>query len=573
MKENKKKLIAIYSRKSRFTGKGESIENQVEMCKQYINQHYPNVTSENICVYEDEGFSGSNTDRPQFKRMMADAKGKKISTLICYRLDRISRNIGDFAKLIEELNTLSIAFVCIREQFDTNSPLGRAMMYIASVFSQLERETIAERIRDNMYELAKTGRWLGGTTPTGYESKPVEKVTIDGRTRKSYKLTFIPEEIEIVKLIYNKFLETKSLTKVETHLIQNHFLSKTGKNYSRFAVRNILENPVYMAADPDAFQYFSTIGVELCANEADFDGACGMMVYNKTLQQHGHTNREKDIENWIVAIGKHQGVICGADWIKVQDILHQNKSKSFRKPKSNTALLSGILRCAKCGSYMRPKLTQRKNADGELIYTYLCELKERSRGHNCSIRNVNGNVLDKAVCAEIMKLSEDDSVFIQQLHAAQQNLQFSQNESDMEIERLNKTIANNEKEIKNLISNLAKLEDSTVSEYITKQINTLHDSNVALMLRIEELKKVTTTQFLPDDQIEIMKGILHTFSSSFDTMTAEEKNSALRTFIEKITWDGENVNLFLYGFGVESSILPANVCESGSKVPQCEDSK
>ena len=86
--------------------------------------------------------------------------------LIVYRLDRISRSIGDFTALIERLVHLNVAFVSIREQFDTSTPMGRAMMYIASVFSQLERETIAERIRDNLHELAKTGRWLGGITPT-----------------------------------------------------------------------------------------------------------------------------------------------------------------------------------------------------------------------------------------------------------------------------------------------------------------------------------------------------------------------------------------------------------------------
>ncbi len=118
-------------------------------------------------MYEDEGFSGGNLERPQFRMMMRDAQKKNFAAIVVYRLDRISRNIGDFAKLIEELNTLKIAFVSIKEQFDTSSPMGRAMMYISSVFSQLERETIAERIRDNMHELSKTGRWLGGTTPTG----------------------------------------------------------------------------------------------------------------------------------------------------------------------------------------------------------------------------------------------------------------------------------------------------------------------------------------------------------------------------------------------------------------------
>ena len=166
-----KDVIAIYSRKSRFTGKGESVGNQVELCRSYIRSAYGDSCADSAVVYEDEGFSGGNLNRPGFKQMMKAARQRQFRAVVVYRLDRISRNISDFSGLIEELNRLGIDFVSIRESFDTSSPMGRAMMYIASVFSQLERETIAERIRDNMHELAKTGRWLGGTTPTGYTSE------------------------------------------------------------------------------------------------------------------------------------------------------------------------------------------------------------------------------------------------------------------------------------------------------------------------------------------------------------------------------------------------------------------
>ena len=139
--------IAIYSRKSRYTGKGESIGNQIDLCREYIRTHYGDAAAEHAVVFEDEGFSGGNLNRPDFKKMMTAAKERKIRAIVVYRLDRISRNISDFSSLIEELGRLGIDFVSIRESFDTSSPMGRAMMYIASVFSQLERETIAERIR------------------------------------------------------------------------------------------------------------------------------------------------------------------------------------------------------------------------------------------------------------------------------------------------------------------------------------------------------------------------------------------------------------------------------------------
>ena len=129
---------------------------------------------------------------------------------------------------MNELNKLNTSFVSIKEQFDTTTPMGRAMMYIASVFAQLEREVIAERIRDNMLELAKTGRWLGGDTPLGFDSEKVEVMqiaeentnsnTIQNKNKKAYKLKINEEEKQKVQLIFRKYLECKSLAGLEhTH--------------------------------------------------------------------------------------------------------------------------------------------------------------------------------------------------------------------------------------------------------------------------------------------------------------------------------------------------------------------
>ena len=176
----KKKIrIAIYSRKSKYSDKGDSVGNQVEIAMKYIEQHYPSDEYEvETVIFEDDGFSGGNIDRPKFKEFLIEENRKPFNILICYRLDRISRNIADFSTLMNHISELGTSFVSIKEQFDTKTPMGRAMMYIASVFAQLEREVIAERIRDNMIELAKTGRWLGGTTPTGYNSKRTELVDV-----------------------------------------------------------------------------------------------------------------------------------------------------------------------------------------------------------------------------------------------------------------------------------------------------------------------------------------------------------------------------------------------------------
>ena len=162
------KKVAIYSRKSKYTGKGDSIENQIEMCKNYVLR---TLTDVEFLIYEDEGYSGGNLDRPKFKKLMSDIKTGNIDYLVCYRLDRISRNVADFSGTLEILQENHCNFISIKEQFDTTTPMGRAMIYIASVFAQLERETIAERVKDNMFEMAKNGYWTGGKIPLGFISK------------------------------------------------------------------------------------------------------------------------------------------------------------------------------------------------------------------------------------------------------------------------------------------------------------------------------------------------------------------------------------------------------------------
>lgn len=397
--------VAIYSRKSRFTGRGESIDNQVELCREYLRVNSGEADADAAMVFEDEGFSGGNLNRPAFKRMMQCARSRQFRAIVVYRLDRISRNIGDFSTLIEELSRLGIAFISIREQFDTGSPMGRAMMYIASVFSQLERETIAERIRDNMHELAKTGRWLGGTTPTGYTSESVQSVTMDGRTKKTCHLKLIPEEAETVRHIFALYGENASLTLTEAALLREGIRTKTGKDFTRFSIRGILQNPVYMVADGDAYRYFVEKQAELFSSSADFDGDHGILAYNRTQQEKGSTTTFLPVSRWIVSVGRHPGLIPGRAWVKVQESLERNGSRAYNRPRRNEALLTGLLFCD-CSSRMYPKLTRRKNEKGEQVYTYICRMKERSRKERCGQKNVSGNALDRAVTEEIKKLAE-----------------------------------------------------------------------------------------------------------------------------------------------------------------------
>ena len=560
MKRKEAGRFVIYSRKSKFTGKGESVENQVEMCRQYIASMFSQEAAEAALVYEDEGFSGGNLERPQFKQMMKDSHKQKFAAIVVYRLDRISRNIGDFAKLIEDLGDRDIDFISIKEQFDTSSPMGRAMMYIASVFSQLERETIAERIRDNMRELAKTGRWLGGNTPTGYASESISNVSVDGKVRKAYKLKPIPEEITLVKKIFDLFMETGSLTKVDQYLLEHGFKTKRNKDFTRFAIRGILTNPVYMMADEDAYNYLTKGEADLFADKEDFDGTHGIMVYNRTLQRPGKTNQINPMSEWIVAVGKHPGIIPGSIWVAVQEKLELNKSKSYRTPRSNVALLSGLLICGNCGDYMRPKMTNRVTADGQPIYTYMCTKKERSRRQVCNIKNANGNILDAKVIDVIKQMGKDSDEMAKQIMQTKRLLHGNQENYNVEIARVKAQLDDTENKIKALVGSLATAAGTAAEQYIVEQIDELHEGSAKYQKRLNELESIVKQHELADIEFDVIQQMLANFGASIDDYSVEQKRAAIRACVKRIVWDGENVHMYLFGQegDVEFPQLPKN---------------
>ena len=564
MKTKTAKQFVIYSRKSRFTGKGESIENQVEMCRQYIATHYSEEEAIAALVYEDEGFSGGNLERPEFKKMMSDSRKIEFSAIVVYRLDRISRNIGDFAKLIEDLGNRRIDFISIREQFDTSSPMGRAMMYIASVFSQLERETIAERIRDNMHELSKTGRWLGGNTPTGYESESITHVTLDGKTRKACKLKIIPDELNTVKLIFDKFIATGSLAKTDEFLATGRYKTKRGKPFTRFAIKAILSNPVYMIADEDAYDYLIDNNVDLFADKEEFDGKHGIMAYNRTLQRPGKATQEKPINEWIVSVGKHQGAVPGSDWVQVQGLLSLNKSQQYRKPRSHIALLSGLIVCGKCGKHMRPKLTDRKTVSGEGIYTYLCTTKERSRGRACDMKNVNGNTLDTKIIETIKSFKKQSTDMAKLVALTKKRISDNREGYEAELLKLRLQIEDNEKAIKALVISLGKSEGTNAEKYIIEQIDEFHEKSKVLKKRLSDLEALIQRHDLSDGEFDSIRKTLSNMDESIENYTVEQKRAAIRRLIPKIVWDGENAHLYLFCNNGENQFLALSDGRNGN---------
>ena len=542
--------IAVYSRKSKFTGKGESVQNQEELCREYVRVHYGEDALNRLIVYEDEGFSGGDLNRPGFKNMMDAARKKRFQALIVYRLDRISRNISDFAGLIEELTRLDIDFVSIKEQFDTGTPMGRAMMYIASVFSQLERETIAERIRDNMHELAKTGRWLGGTTPTGYASETVESVSPGGKTKRACRLRLIPEEADKVRLIYSLYLELDSLAGTEARLMQLGIQTKNGRSFTRFSIRGILQNPVYLTADLEAYEYFEQSGSEIFSEKEAFDGAHGMMVYNRTRQEKGRTTKLLPPGQWIVAVGDHPGLIPGGRWTAVQKSLEQNKIKSYRKPRKNEALATGLLFCS-CGSRMYPKLGRRRKTGDGRPYAYVCRTKERSQRQACAADNARGEELDAALTELTGSLKEDKECFLSLLRQGRRFCLSGESGVQIRLSAAKREREEIERKQRGLADSLAMFQEQEAKEEAVRHMEELGRRRRELDGEIWHLKTILYREILSDSEIREKGRSLSELAGIMGVMVAEQKRAVLNALIQRIIGDENTAYVILKGVSDE----------------------
>lgn len=544
MKSNDILRVAIYSRKSRFTGKGESIANQIEECKKYCLYllHKPEENIEFV-IYEDEGYSGKDLERPAMKKLLGELA--QYDFLVCYRLDRVSRSVSDFSNFIKKLEQAGVEFISVSESFDTTKPMGRAMMNITSAFAELERDTITERIVDNMTALAKTGRWLGGMTPLGFKS---EKINFErqGKSRSYFKLTEKPEELDTVKRIYNKYLELGSLTKLSEFLMNHDIRSRNGVNFSNYGLKFILMNPVYCTADSAAYEFLIENEYSVYTDKEAFTGEYGLIGYNKTNEHHRNgTKRFNEKSNWIIAVGEHIPVIGSNLWIQVQERLKSQSKYAFRRARTNHALLSGLVYCS-CGSLMRPKSTGTQTEKGERRFSYLCETKSKSRGGLCEQKNVQGNLLDEAVVSCLFEMygqirDDDDRI----LDAIKSELG-SPALIDSEEMLLKHAIETNRKKLDRLVSSV---ENATSGEVESMLFQRMEKISAEIEKQKKELEILQQKKETPDTAKlrEYIDTLLHFDENLWRKLDYDTQKSIIGLLIDHIEWDGTTAAIFPKG--------------------------
>lgn len=526
------KKIAIYSRKSKFTGVGDSIGNQIQMCKDYCELNYKDQEKEYF-VFEDEGFSGSNLNRPQFKKMMQHIKD--FDVLICYRLDRLSRDTGDFATTYATLTANKVDFISVNERFDTSNPLGKAMLQMSAVFAELERSTIAERVRENMLENAKNGYWTGGRIPLGFYSEQSYFIDDEGKQRQVIKLLKNEDEAKLVKQIFDVYLKEGSLHKTEVYFVQNNIKSNRGILLEKTSLRTIIQNPVYVKSSPEVMNWLKEDGWNVYGEP---DGIHSLLSYNKTegVKINGKfSKRIKDKTEWIAAISTTEGIIEHDIWIKAQEQLKANKDTFPRLGKTHNALLAGKLKCALCGGNMTIQHGKVSKKDGHKFFYYVCSNKKRSRRTLCKSRNAKVDELDLSIIREIENIAKYRHDYIKELKERLKKEEISDNKA-INKTKIIKEINDKKNKINRLVDKLSI--DDSIQDIIVERIKSLKEEVTKLEASLVDIDNKIKNTKDTNLNIEFLSEILDR-CTNISNMDQEEQKRLINLIVDDIQYNGD----------------------------------
>ena len=347
---------AIYTRKStdeNLDSEFNSLDAQREAGEAYVASQRHEGWVALPAHYDDGGFSGGNLERPALRRLLDDVEADRIDCVVVYKVDRLSRSLLDFARIIGIFERKQVSFVSVTQQFNTTTSMGRLVLNILLSFAQFEREIIAERIRDKVASARRKGKYMGGMPALGYD--------VD---RANRKLVVDPTEAELVQRVFRRFVQIGSTTELAKELNAQGFTTKTwtakngnrhvGGPWNKMHVYRILNNPIYIGEV---------------------------------------THREKRYP------GEHEAVVPRPLWDKAHVILGNNyRARGVETRTKTPALLRGILRCAHCGCAMGPTYTKKR---GRFYRYYLCVHASKNGHDSCPTRSLSAGEIEHTVVDQL----------------------------------------------------------------------------------------------------------------------------------------------------------------------------
>ena len=479
--------VAIYARASvSRASEFDSVTAQVEACSAYIDSQRSNGWLRLPDPFIDDGYSGGNVDRPAFTRLMADVESGKVDAVCVYKLDRLSRSLVDFARVVESLEKRGVALVSVTQSFSTATSLGKLTLGILMSFAQFEREQISERTRDKIAATRKKGLWTGGRPVLGYDVR--DKALVVNRT-----------EADVVRTIFDLYLAhgglVTTVAELERRGIRNKsWTNKAGKHvrgepFDKSTLRALLTNPLY-------------IGRVRCGDE--------------------------------LVDGRHEAIIDVATFEAVARALSERRRPYRQQLGRLNALLTGLVRCSRCGSAM----SHASNIRGDRVHRYyVCSAMVKQGATACPGSRAPAAELEDVVVNRIRLVGTDPSVLVATLTAAQQARRAHEPELAAEARRLTGERTHLAAERTNLLDALQH--GSVAANPIARRIAEVDEK----LARLQERHDEVTTQLaaMANDTVDEaeVRAALQQFTAAWDELVPRERARVLRLLIDEVRFDGQ----------------------------------
>ena len=471
---------AIYTRKSVTMGLEQefsSLDAQREAAEAYIKSQASEGWSMVPEVFSDGGFSGGTIERPALKELLAAVRRGEVDCIVVYKVDRLSRSLLDFTRIMEVLEQHNCNFVSVTQQLNTTNSMGRLTLNILLSFAQFEREIISERTRDKIIAARKKGKWTGGCPMLGYDIGTDKKLYVN------------PQEARVVKRIFDLYIRHEAMLSVVTECKKQGWLTKAwttrsgkqmgGKHFNKPRVYALLTNPIYT----------------------------GKVRVGK-----------------LTADGEHEAIIDEETFEKVRTILTRNNQNGGVKVRNkHGALLKGLLYDARSGYAMAHTFTKK----GNKLYRYYVNVMAAKEGwDSCETTSIPANEVEAFVVQQIRCIGQDrklqEAVLDEVVH------DFEVRKRDLEAER-KKTFKRLSK-LSDDIKESANCEDASRIRYLREKSAQTEEH---LNRTIEEISRIDSEKLNQSEVITAMNN----FDPCWEQMASRERCRLLELIIEKVLVD------------------------------------
>lgn len=492
---NEKKIIrcAIYTRKSTEEGLEQdynSLDAQRDAAEAYIKSQKQEGW---LCLpekYDDGGYTGGNLDRPAAQRLLADVENGQIDCIVVYKVDRLSRSLMDFARIIQILDKNNVSFVSVTQQFNTTTSMGRLTLNILLSFAQFEREIISERTRDKIAGARRKGKWTGGRPILGYDIQ---------KESGGSKLVINNIEAQRVQHIFKKYLESGSLMATLKWLDDNKWTNKQYKAkdgklqkplpFAKSSLQRLLVNVIYI----------------------------GRITHKENVYQ-----------------GEHQAIIDEGLFSQVQSLLKMNRRAGGTHRNKYNGLLKGLVRCKHCGCAMSHHYVL---SDNKRYRYYVCINAQKRGWNNCVAPSLPAVELEEFVVGQIRLLRKDDMFLTEVLEKAQSKLH-------SEVEQHQNAHKKAEIEMRQMLRSLGEI--SAQAAFNPQMADKLMELQEQIKQKEQEITQLNERIIAAKRRMvdtDEMAGAMEAFDPIWKSLSPGEQARLIRLLVQQVEYDGENENV------------------------------